>query len=560
MTQAGSGSSRVRGARQQQRLLVLTFTQEAHEAPDEVAAAVAEGGLGQRDPPEAVPRCGAVGPGPEPRGLLPPLPHGQRALRAAGRGLGLRPGRSGPSPPCLSTLTRSPTGEGPPGSRLGSCAETRGLKEILRPERRVALLGVSRSCPRFRSWLYGSKKRGWANSVIHPREDVSPRLDPAPVCLCPAASRLDTEPQRRELRFGPARRVPAVQSLHLPGIRAPPPGDSGASLRSGEEGSGLGVVRGAPRSGKLGRFKKCSGHSLDPAAPRREPHTTPRLEGVPTPGRGPRTRGSQQVWEADRRCSQSGFPPPSPRKTSLPPPGKIPLPRQSLRHWFTPPSSPPSLHPSFSPSLLAPRSFSPPSIPPSLNPSFSPSLLPSFSPSLLLSIPPSLLLSLRPSFLLSIPPSLPPSISASFSPSLLLFPFSFLSSLILCMYRLYLNIYIYIYKYYIIQDDIILYVYITFSYYRCLSLIKQVNRFLSNMFDCFLLGFVWSVMDMLHVINMLTCCWHVVDMFHINGAAQSQLQFDKVTSHRKWRVKPFLCETEFEPLSLLVSGAAEKSC
>lgn len=41
----------------------LTFTQEADEPPDEVAAAVAEGGFGQGDFLQAVARCDALIPG-----------------------------------------------------------------------------------------------------------------------------------------------------------------------------------------------------------------------------------------------------------------------------------------------------------------------------------------------------------------------------------------------------------------------------------------------------------------------------------------------------------------
>lgn len=66
----------------------LTFTQEADEPPDEVAAAVAEGGFGQRDFLHAVARCGALVPAPEPGGLLRPLLYGQgarcRAVRRCG--------------------------------------------------------------------------------------------------------------------------------------------------------------------------------------------------------------------------------------------------------------------------------------------------------------------------------------------------------------------------------------------------------------------------------------------------------------------------------------------
>lgn len=66
----------------------LTFTQEADEPPDEVAAAVAEGGFGQGDFLHAVARCGALVPAPEPGGLLRPLLYGQgarcRAVRRCG--------------------------------------------------------------------------------------------------------------------------------------------------------------------------------------------------------------------------------------------------------------------------------------------------------------------------------------------------------------------------------------------------------------------------------------------------------------------------------------------
>lgn len=51
----------------------LTFAQETDQAPDEVAAAVAEGGFGQGDFPQAVTRRGALILGPESRGLRPPI-------------------------------------------------------------------------------------------------------------------------------------------------------------------------------------------------------------------------------------------------------------------------------------------------------------------------------------------------------------------------------------------------------------------------------------------------------------------------------------------------------
>lgn len=73
----------------------LTFTQEPDQAPDEVAAAVAEGGLGQGDPPEAVTRSGALVLVPGTRGLLAPLLRGHGARCPAVRRVELR--RTGPA-------------------------------------------------------------------------------------------------------------------------------------------------------------------------------------------------------------------------------------------------------------------------------------------------------------------------------------------------------------------------------------------------------------------------------------------------------------------------------
>lgn len=70
--------------------MYLTFTQEADEPPDEVAAVVAEGGFGQGDSPEAVARCGALVLGPETGGLLRPLLPGQGARCPAVRRVRLR--------------------------------------------------------------------------------------------------------------------------------------------------------------------------------------------------------------------------------------------------------------------------------------------------------------------------------------------------------------------------------------------------------------------------------------------------------------------------------------
>lgn len=75
--------------------LRLTFTQEADEPPDEVAAAVAVRGFGQGDFLEAVARCGALVLGPESGRLLRPLLHGRRARCPAVRGVRVR--RSGPA-------------------------------------------------------------------------------------------------------------------------------------------------------------------------------------------------------------------------------------------------------------------------------------------------------------------------------------------------------------------------------------------------------------------------------------------------------------------------------
>lgn len=76
-------------------MCVLTFTEEAYETPDEVAAAVAEGGLGQGDFLEAVARCIALVLRPDTRGLLRPFLPGQRARCPAVRGVRVR--RSGPA-------------------------------------------------------------------------------------------------------------------------------------------------------------------------------------------------------------------------------------------------------------------------------------------------------------------------------------------------------------------------------------------------------------------------------------------------------------------------------
>lgn len=75
--------------------LSLTFTQETDDPPDEVAAAVAEGGFGQGDFLEAVTRCRALVLGPEPGGLLRPLLHGLRTRSPAVRGVRVR--RSAPA-------------------------------------------------------------------------------------------------------------------------------------------------------------------------------------------------------------------------------------------------------------------------------------------------------------------------------------------------------------------------------------------------------------------------------------------------------------------------------
>lgn len=58
---------------------VLTFAQKTRQAPDEVAAAVAEGGLRQRHLPEAVSGEGALKPGTERRRLLAAPLRAQRA-------------------------------------------------------------------------------------------------------------------------------------------------------------------------------------------------------------------------------------------------------------------------------------------------------------------------------------------------------------------------------------------------------------------------------------------------------------------------------------------------
>lgn len=52
---------------------VTHFTQEARQAPDELAAAVAERGLGQGHLPETVPSGGALEPRPERRRPLTSL-------------------------------------------------------------------------------------------------------------------------------------------------------------------------------------------------------------------------------------------------------------------------------------------------------------------------------------------------------------------------------------------------------------------------------------------------------------------------------------------------------
>lgn len=78
-----------------QSCVCVTFTQEADEPPDEVAAAVAEGGFGQGDPPQAVARCGALVPGPDTGGLLRPLLPAQGARCPAVRRVRVR--RCGPA-------------------------------------------------------------------------------------------------------------------------------------------------------------------------------------------------------------------------------------------------------------------------------------------------------------------------------------------------------------------------------------------------------------------------------------------------------------------------------
>lgn len=88
---------------------VTHFTQEANEPPDEVAAAVAKGGLGQGNFLEAVARCGALVLGPETGGLLSPLLLAQRAPCPAVRGVRVR--WSGPAG-VRHVLLHTPTGAG----------------------------------------------------------------------------------------------------------------------------------------------------------------------------------------------------------------------------------------------------------------------------------------------------------------------------------------------------------------------------------------------------------------------------------------------------------------
>lgn len=86
----------------------LTFTQEADEPPDEVAAAVAEGGLGQGHFLHAVARCGALVLVPGTGGLLRPLLQRQGAACPAVRDVRVR--RCGPtavSHALLSDLTQT---------------------------------------------------------------------------------------------------------------------------------------------------------------------------------------------------------------------------------------------------------------------------------------------------------------------------------------------------------------------------------------------------------------------------------------------------------------------